>query len=296
MTVDLPDWTRQVRLIGTDADGNLVAIAVDAEGHAISQIYGVYDTTLKPLLTDWQGRLLIVPYDEKDIWGKSIHVGMGELAARLWSPRRFDKAGETLAMTSFEHGFGTVDKQPTGMGVAATLVSEIARTGAFAAKLAIGPGVAACGGVEWYVVYPPGERYGIEVSYGYDETWDYYELFLGQYSYGRYRLAGIKHDLDPGELYYWNPDNDWTPFEDECVTMHPTFFYHTTKLVIDTVTEKYTRLMVDSYSFDMTAYSFRAEENFSPPTMWALFRFYPDGETAVNVYIDDLIFTINEPE
>ena len=74
MTTGSPDYTKMVKLLGVDADGNLLTIRLDGTGRIEALMKGEYEDTLKTMSLDDEGRMLTVLYGMYEGSPKAVMV------------------------------------------------------------------------------------------------------------------------------------------------------------------------------------------------------------------------------
>ncbi len=71
--------------------------------------------------------------------------------------------------------------------------------------------------------------------------------------------------------------------------------WHTVKLVADLVNLTYARLMVDNEDVGLKSYSPRSDTDATDPYIYLGIQSFTIGTRVFNVYVDNVILTINEP-
>lgn len=290
----LPDFLRAFLLKGEKPDGTLTTVKTDDQGYLIIVAKGHYLGQLRTLATDDQGRVLMVPWDPGGIWGTAAAVTMAEVPARLWSPKRFDRCGEVLFMTSFEDGLaGVVLIYGTGTQPAA-LTTERARTGGYSLKFTLGPASGAWAAVRHVSPYFAPTKFGWEISFTHHASIQEYGFSIIIYQ---------PDHLREGVMYYYPQTKEVkvaargiglvTVGTNVSISDDNTIF-HTAKLVVDATTMKYVRGILDNNVFNLSAYEMTYSTGTFQPAVRTAFSAIPVANTTPVIYIDDLIVTQNE--
>ena len=220
---------------------------------------------------------------------------MAELAARLKSVVTFDRRGDVIALADFSDDLGQWDATPNGVGASIARATTVARSSPGSVNMV--PGNA--NGDQSIIVRSGGitstGRFGVEVSWtsAGNTSW-----LLG--SENSYFEAASGYSLD------WRYNNATKALQIKLLggawqTIATTdfgvtaLFWHTFKLVADVDTGKYVRAILDGATIDLSAYSL--------PTVASNVQ-YGYGQTLfveriaagiISLYLDDILFTINEP-
>ena len=241
-----------------------------------------------------------MPHGHPD-WGASAQLStvyslqdLAELAARLGSINTFDRRGNVVFLDDFEAGLSRWEVGTYGTGAAAVVSVYRSHSGAYAAKLTTGSDGAQAIEIRRQIPRPVAGKIGLEFSWAWDgPLWCVVvslDLFNGatydHYVVAFYRstdlitlrdAAGVAQTIASGLLMQ---------------TDH--LMFHTAKLVVDTESRKYVRLLFDRNSYDLSAYGCQAIADASTPRLVLLIG--PWGNTANNIdtYVDDVIVTQNE--
>jgi len=293
-------------ILQADANGNLVVVAmgqyagqlktlaVDSEGRLITMAYGQYDTTPTPLATDSQGRLLMVPIDLGGVWGVASPITLSELAIRLGSPKRYDRNGEVLWMDSFWYGTQAWQITVSG-GATYKIVTYPARTGGFALACTVGPNSVDNIMIEHREPYLAPTRFGAEISWTYTDNLTAYYFYLGIGTATAMYTAYVRYVLADKSLQYRGAAGNWVTLQTGVKVIENPYFFNTIKIVADSNTGKWVKVMLNGYNFDLSAQALQG----GPPPNWPYISFYvlldPKPGTYGTVYFDDAIITQNEP-
>jgi len=297
MTTGSPDYTETVKIVGTDPSGNLVAVAVDANGYITSVLKGQHGSLLKTLATDEDGRLIAVITDPENIWGVRPAIGNAELATRLGAVPSFEGRGTRVFADTFDYGLIRWDVIKYGAGADCLLTSEDARTGGYSVKLISGTdsyhytliatrttmmNLNSLIGIEFSFRTITGRAEYVHLGVDIDDGNDTYSGVI------RFNVSTEELELDDhgtwrtifSTAYLGSTDRSWS----------------TIKLVLDPVGHKYQRIYANSQEKDISAYTLTPQGYFTSPGV--LVSIEEEGEPGYNceILVDDVIITINEPE
>lgn len=232
---------------------------------------------------------------------------IAELAARLGSIDTFDRRGNVIWLDDFEsslagmicYAYASLPAYTDGEIV---ISNETARNGAFSCKLTTPDGVGESASIAEVLPNPVLSKIGFEASFTIDEgeEADYIKFTIDHYDgTGRY-LAFVKYYVATGDLKL-NTGPAIVPEVETVIVSGLNLYalkqlFHTIKLVIDTATHKYVRVILDETTYDISAYSLPSgpAAGLAPQTDFEVL-----SKTAVAAHIsnfvDDVILTQNEP-
>lgn len=220
---------------------------------------------------------------------------MGELATRLGSIVTFDRRGDVVWLDDFESNINKWRIFGTGTGYSALLSSEAARSGGLSAKLVTGITASGHIYIARYLPYPVEGNVGSEFSFVNNTDLQYIILAFDCYSGLENKEGAVRYRCSDEALDIYLPTVGFTEIATGIELVAATYFFHTLKLVVDLSTNKYVRLLLDSTSYDLSAYSISTAPSVIEP-MW-IFEITARNRVIGNeaFYIDDVIITQNEP-
>ncbi len=220
---------------------------------------------------------------------------VGELAARLGSPNTYDRRGNVVWMTNFDHGLQGVTIGVDHGDSVGSLSTETALNGPVSLKL--DPRGAANAYVNWRrVSYPLNVgKVGAEFGFCIEEAPAsiYFRL---QYFNGTNRY--------PGKVIYYPDSGDWKILNDQGneVTILAAEkiqtggdSWHHVKIVIDTENLEYHRLLIDDHTPDVSAYDLQEVGSADLGVIGV--KVEVAGSVAANAagFLDCVIITRDEP-
>lgn len=233
--------------------------------------------------------------DIRDVFGNIPEVSMGELATRMGSISSFERRGEIVYMNDFEDS--TLKWVTGGMGTPRSVERSIggARNSNYSVKMITGPGVEDYVYMLHYLPLPTNTRLGFEFSFAPSSNMDrlYADLVIfdgSKQSYGEFEYLGHLNDLK----VQIGPDS-YVTLETNINLRQYDRLFSTVKLVVDYKTKKYVRLFLNNKEYDLSDYDMVIEDSIASPHLYFSIALENLNVGSCFVYIDDVIFTQNEP-
>jgi len=218
---------------------------------------------------------------------------VAELAVRLGSPNSHDRRGNVIFWDSFENGFprwrlvhlagGTIE-----------LSTDRCRSGSTSLKMTPNDNDFVLADI--FMPFPTLGLFGFETSFVWNE--------------GIEQLA-FSPSLQTGEINYKGsvsirPSDhsifiQGTELIDNTITLSPNndYLFHTLKLVVNYLTGKFVRLILDSTEYDISRYDLITYASTASPQLNYVISVEVGGAVVFPLnhveYIDDVIITQNEP-
>jgi len=219
---------------------------------------------------------------------------MGELAARLGSPVTFNREGNVLLLDTFEYGLGRWESSaiaPSTVEISAAW----SRYGAYSVKFDIAADAAKYGLVDTYLPYPVKSKYGLEFSLRLNSYIDIIYINLNFADGAQYQNYEIRAYPNGELLKLDDQDAGRVTFADPWIIRTAGRNWHTCKLVVDIVNQYYQRLIWNDVEYDLTAYRPEVDTSTDASRIFLRLQFYGSNSGAGVAYLDDVIFTQNEP-
>lgn len=223
-------------------------------------------------------------------------IRLAEHAARLGSIHTFDRRGDVISQDSFEQGLSKwlVTTGGTGAGVAVS--ADFARSGGLSARLIPGSEALAFARIEHTDAYLVLSKIGFEFAWMHYTAVGYLQLRMLIEGTSSYLDARIRYDHPSKVWEYYDEDGNWQPFVTDIEYSPYQSLFNLVKLVVDPVEETYVRAITNDVSTPLTSYKMRRVASAGT----AKLRLIIDAITGVGgnggrIYIDDTIFTQNEP-
>ncbi len=217
----------------------------------------------------------------------------GELAARLGAYQSIDRRGSVVLHDNFDEGVNAwIATLGGGAGAAFGWSTESFRSGGFSAKLSGGLATTSNMRRNWGVNDP--NKAGIEFSFAFNLFHavlgvNYYSDNISQY-FALWYLFGT-------QLLIFDNNSGLVPVIADVEALWGDQVYNTIKMVWDTVTGKYTRILFNQIEVDISKYEV---VRVTPPPvagkhMTAEIQIASAAARNDYIYVDDFIATINEP-
>lgn len=220
---------------------------------------------------------------------------IAELAARLSSIDRFDRRGNVLWMDGFEDGFNKWGVTLSGSGAAATVTAQYAKSGINSLYIVGGSTGYRYVDLAHYEPYVQLSKMGFEIGWSYASDVEHLDFFIYVYD-GTTAHQGIITYYPAAFTWYYidssyNLQSFLTNFEHRLIKS----LFNVTKLVIDPVTDKYVRVIINNQEVDLSAYDLYTIADNTLPSVMLAFDVNSDAGKNGECYADDAIYTINEP-
>jgi len=227
--------------------------------------------------------------------GAYIVKDLGELAARLGSPVVYSRSGAVAFIEDFEYGLNKWLLGQTGSGNNPVLSAAVSLSKGFSAKL--DPGTTLNDSTSLWIKQPlpPAGKWGFSYRWQCEKEPQFFYIrmyvIVDEVAYDfmvRYRASDDALQVrDTGGTYQ------------TIATVGPVHFadslWHFLKLVIDFESKTYVRLHFDANEYDLSAYTLAGSAFASQDRISLTAIIYSNGATMTPFYIDDFIFTYNEP-
>jgi len=220
---------------------------------------------------------------------------LGELAARLGSIVTHDRRGNIIWLDDFEDGLNQWHRGGDA-GYEVNWNSQYSRNGGFSCQLKTPATDGTQAWITKYTAYPVLSLLGVELSFSYEQNWQYLFLDLRVQLPTEIVAAAIRYnhstnifERQTGPLAWAViPDTDFTP------QGIPDAF-DTIKLVVDFVNKKLVRLIINSQEVDLSTLDCYIIAVGGTPVLNSTIKLETDTNAVAIAHIDDAIITQNEP-
>lgn len=220
---------------------------------------------------------------------------LGELAARLGSIVTHDRRGNVIWLDDFEDGLSQWELAGAG-AYSINWNSQYARNGGFSCQLVTAPSDAFQASITRYTAYPILSPIGIEFSFSYEQNWRYLILDHRIGTPTAMLWGTIRYNHITNIFQQQTGPLAWTDIPDTEFTAQglPEAF-DTIKLVINFITRKFMRLIINSKEVDVSALDCYITAPPVRPMLSSSIILETDSNAKAKGYIDDVIITQNEP-
>lgn len=220
---------------------------------------------------------------------------LGELAARLGSPVRYDRRGDVLWMTGFDYGLQEIDPATGGAASEVSLIAEPVETAPFAAKLKIDAAASSTAAMDKRLSSPASPRVGMGAVLRLGTTADWVRLRLILYSTTGRHQADTTWDCANQKLYVLHSDVAHHTIATDLPDLRGESVFTHFKTVIDFDTLAYERVILGGVQYDPGDHSPLWAAGAHKPHLIAAMMHFNYSEAAGEVYVDNMIVTVNEP-
>lgn len=223
---------------------------------------------------------------------------MADLAVRLGSIVEYDRRGDVIYLDGYETAVPHF-RNYSSDDCSAKLDSTYVRSGAQSVKLSTDGTINNYAGLIYYMAPMVTGKHGIKISpnlYDMMPWWNsYYQIDFATWDKGYFKAGGVRLNLKTQEASYLGADDEYHPFETDLkVYAGIPEIFHNIKLVYDIDAAKYIRLMINTITWDLSAYSFRKELVEMGVEHQITFRIVDLVGHAFTIWQDDFVYTINE--
>jgi len=220
---------------------------------------------------------------------------MAELAVRLGSIVDYDRRGHVLRVDDFESAIKKFAEATIGAASLITLNHETAKSGSQCVKLTTGAVIANAAEMTLYTLAYPTGKWGIKMSGMFGCANSYNTIFSTSYDGTQVKQGGIRIDAVDKTMHYLDSDGNWQPFYTDFKLQYQSHCFHNAKLVIDFENNKYVRFMFNELEWDFSTHDIQVGASATLPHHRARYLVSAKLAAICSLYLDDFVFTINEP-
>jgi len=218
-----------------------------------------------------------------DMAEESVRVGAVSSVDRRGNVIEYDDFEAATMKWSLEAGFGTTVKS-----------NAYARSGDYSVNLRTGAVEGDANTLSKYIVYPVPSRLGFEIWY------------RDQGGMGRINLEAevrdqvdtydvrLRYDEETNRLEYYDAAGAWQEIDTYAFGPRNLVFWPM-KLVYDVINHQYVRALFMNYEYDLTGIPARRSGAGAAPHVGVTIETITLIDFAWDIYVDDFIFTQNEP-
>lgn len=222
-------------------------------------------------------------------------IDTGELAARLSSPVTFDRRGNVVWLDDFEGISVNWGNGGAGSGNSQVIHSDRSWTKTNSMKLVTGASANNTSYIRKHMYFPSSTKIGIEAYFCPTASNQEISLIIYGYDGDDEYTAAVTWDPTAKKLYYMNSGGDPVELGSGFEVDSLYEYWLPIKLVIDFDTKKYVRVLSANAEWDLSAQSLKTTGSEIHPglRLWILIK--TTVNAAKTCYVDNVIFTQNEP-
>lgn len=228
---------------------------------------------------------------------KIIHSvsDMGELAARLGSPSTFQRSGNVIFQTDFEHGLADLNQYVMGTGAAIDLMGDRSFTKGISAKLTGGSDSGRRARLQKRLHSVETFNCGLEAAFAMDGNVSYFALSIELHDGEDRYLFQVFGNIEDKELQYYDDTGNKVKIVSDTWGGGELDTWHIMKMIIDLKNKKYLGVFSNAEYYNLLGISGYTNIDTGDASLqfntWTLSQ---EGKNGI-VYVDNIILTINEP-
>lgn len=220
---------------------------------------------------------------------------LSELAVRLGSLSWFDRLGNVLITEGFEYGLGNWQPNAYPANAYPVLSAKYFAKEPYSAKLITTIDAGSYSGMKRYFPFPYVAQFGVEVHFKPVETFDTLYWWMTFYTGKRRYHVQVIIAYSDNELQLRTTTSLTDKIDDLDVQIGINSPFHVLKVTADLANENYARLMLDERDYDVSDKGIVNTVSTISPYLSMLFYLKPIANTVNRIWLDNIIFTINEP-
>jgi hypothetical protein len=220
---------------------------------------------------------------------------LGELAARLGSPLRFDRRGEVLWYDQFDHGLSPWTSAAFGTGGSVAISTTDTFMSANAALLTAGSSSLRAADLSKSIQQASLGKWGVEVAVAFLSDWDYFELVITIRDGVDFWVATVRLSLTDNELQYGLSGGGFQKVDDLLDLTSDPPIYQIIKLVFDLTTSEYVHIRLGPTEYDLSGVALNSSAGSTKAQFWTRIRLKGRAGENDTCQLGHVIFTGNEP-
>lgn len=229
-------------------------------------------------------------------FGRTNLLDMGELAVRLGAPNRFDRTGSTIFVDQFIGGLNSwkgtglqTDEEPILSGLYYYQRPYCVQLRTLASS-------GSSSNIQNDLPFPYATTIGYEFAYFRPFGVTRLQVFLQLNDGTTSHLAQLRIDFGTYKIYILDDSYVWIEVFSGSTPIDVYDAWNIVKLVVDYENDIYVRLVMNKNDIALTDYSLYLDSDSSRPRLRVAFYLYPTDSEIENIYLDNVIITIDEPK
>ena len=220
---------------------------------------------------------------------------LSELAARIGSIDSFDRRGNVIWLDDFESSLNKWEVLYTTPPAAAAISTERARNGGNSALLTTGDTLGSLQAIRHNMPIPYTSKMGFEFSFAYKDNVDYVflEIYFRALEYSHHARIRLNFGVVYPSIY--DQTQNYVEVPTRVYLPKNSYLFHTCKLVVDFLNQKYDRLIINAQSIDISDYQYYVSSPTDEKLLGLTIKLSTEANASANLYADDVIITQNEP-
>lgn len=220
---------------------------------------------------------------------------LGELAARLGSPLRFDRRGEVFWYDQFDHGLNPYKTVTIGSGAAVAASTSETFMSKQAALLTAGSDSAKLAEIGKSLQPASLGRWGVELAIAFLDEPDYFEFHFTINDGETQHQPAFRLSATDDEIQYKNSSQTYTSLATLGGILTTPETYRICKLVFDLTTSKYVYFKYGPVEYDLSDIDFYTQASTNAAQYFIRGRLIGNSGDNDKVQIGHVIITDNEP-
>ncbi len=220
---------------------------------------------------------------------------LGELAARLGSPLRFDRRGEVLWYDQFDHGLAFWTTAAYGIGGSVKISVADTFMSPYATLLTAGSSSLKVAELSKSIQQASLGKWGFEIAVSFLSDWDYFEIVITIRDGVDFYIASVRLSFTDTELQYSDSAGVFQKVADLLTLQTSPPTYQILKLVFDLSTPEYRHIRLGPTEYDLSGVAMKKTAGSSSAQFWARIRLKGRAGENDTAQLGHVIFTGNEP-
>jgi len=235
-------------------------------------------------------------------WGltgpKHVTYGLddvGEAVARLGSPDVWDRRGDVMYQTDFRDGVAIGSLLAFGAGSAYALVNTRYMSGPYSVRFTTGAGAGAFTGLAMFQLPREASAFGWELWFSTFPAPGLFDIRMQVRHAGRLYYGAIHYTPAAQLLEYQSAPLVYTVLDPAVGLLLNEDLFHVAKLVVDPLKPEYVRFLLDHHVYDLDGIPLVDGGATPDESVQILFYMHTNAILPAKVWLDRMIFTVNEP-